>query len=177
MRKKKQNAALHSYMNAIIGKLKTDGKYPAVHTYTATLNSLTACSEEQRRGMSIGEVFTVARLKEYQDWLRGRKAALSGQHHPARGHRLRLFDPCGPHAQELPGGPPRLYGTSGLCTGCVCGHCRLPDGAQERLRAGERSGRELCDKSPKGTRIFGPVARELRDAGYTKILSLAPESL
>mgnify|MGYP003106229114 CR=1 FL=1 len=28
-----------------------------------------------------------------------------------------------------------------------------------------------------GTRIFGPVARELRDAGYTKILSLAPESL
>ena len=35
----------------------------------------------------------------------------------------------------------------------------------------------MVDKSPKGTRIFGPVARELRDAGYTKILSLAPESL
>lgn len=33
------------------------------------------------------------------------------------------------------------------------------------------------DKNPKGTRIFGPVARELRDAGYLKILSLAPESL
>ena len=33
------------------------------------------------------------------------------------------------------------------------------------------------DKTPRGTRIFGPVARELRDAGYTKILSLAPESL
>ena len=33
------------------------------------------------------------------------------------------------------------------------------------------------DKNPRGTRIFGPVARELRDAGYTKILSLAPESL
>ena len=31
--------------------------------------------------------------------------------------------------------------------------------------------------SVKSTRIFGPVARELRDAGYTKILSLAPESL
>ena len=29
----------------------------------------------------------------------------------------------------------------------------------------------MADKSPKGTRIFGPVARELRDAGYTKILS------
>jgi ribosomal protein L14, bacterial/organelle len=33
------------------------------------------------------------------------------------------------------------------------------------------------DKNPRGTRIFGPVARELRDKGYTKILSLAPESL
>ena len=32
-------------------------------------------------------------------------------------------------------------------------------------------------KMPRGTRIFGPVARELREAGYTKILSLAPESL
>jgi large subunit ribosomal protein L14 len=33
------------------------------------------------------------------------------------------------------------------------------------------------DKEPKGTRIFGPVARELRDHGYTKIVSLAPEVL
>ncbi len=33
------------------------------------------------------------------------------------------------------------------------------------------------DKNPKGTRIFGPVARELRERGYLKILSLAPESL
>ena len=33
------------------------------------------------------------------------------------------------------------------------------------------------DKNPKGTRIFGPVARELRDKEYTKILSLAPEVL
>ena len=33
------------------------------------------------------------------------------------------------------------------------------------------------DKNPRGTRIFGPVARELRDKGYLKILSLAPESL
>ena len=31
------------------------------------------------------------------------------------------------------------------------------------------------DKNPRGTRIFGPVARELRDKGYMKILSLAPE--
>ena len=33
------------------------------------------------------------------------------------------------------------------------------------------------DKNPKGTRIFGPVARELRDKDYLKILSLAPEVL
>ena len=33
------------------------------------------------------------------------------------------------------------------------------------------------DKTPKGTRIFGPVARELREGEYMKILSLAPEVL
>ena len=33
------------------------------------------------------------------------------------------------------------------------------------------------DKNPKGTRIFGPVARELRENEFTKILSLAPEVL
>jgi len=33
------------------------------------------------------------------------------------------------------------------------------------------------DKNPRGTRIFGPVARELREREYTKILSLAPEVL
>ena len=33
------------------------------------------------------------------------------------------------------------------------------------------------DKNPKGTRIFGPVARELREKDFTKILSLAPEVL
>jgi large subunit ribosomal protein L14 len=33
------------------------------------------------------------------------------------------------------------------------------------------------DKTPRGTRIFGPIARELRDKDYMKILSLAPEVL
>ena len=33
------------------------------------------------------------------------------------------------------------------------------------------------DKTPKGTRIFGPVARELRDKQFMKIVSLAPEVL
>ena len=33
------------------------------------------------------------------------------------------------------------------------------------------------DKTPKATRVFGPVPRELRDMGYAKIISLAPEVL
>ena len=33
------------------------------------------------------------------------------------------------------------------------------------------------DKTPRGTRIFGPVARELRDGGFMKIVSVAPEVL
>ena len=33
------------------------------------------------------------------------------------------------------------------------------------------------DNNPKGTRVFGPVARELRDRNFTKIVSLAPEVL
>ena len=35
----------------------------------------------------------------------------------------------------------------------------------------------LKDKNPRGTRIFGPVARELREKGFTKIISMAPEVL
>ncbi|MGZ3649629.1 MAG: uL14 family ribosomal protein, partial [Bdellovibrionota bacterium] len=34
-----------------------------------------------------------------------------------------------------------------------------------------------AQKEPVGTRIFGPIARELRGAGYAKIISLAPEVL
>lgn len=33
------------------------------------------------------------------------------------------------------------------------------------------------DKQPRATRVFGPIPRELRDAGYAKIISLAPEVL
>jgi len=33
------------------------------------------------------------------------------------------------------------------------------------------------DNNPRGTRVFGPVARELRDRNFTKIISLAPEVL
>lgn len=34
-----------------------------------------------------------------------------------------------------------------------------------------------ADRSPKGTRIFGPIARELREKNFLKIISLAPEVL
>ena len=53
---------------------------------------------------------------------------------------------------------------------------RRPDGSY--LRFDENAAviiRE--DKTPRGTRIFGPVAKELRDGEYMKILSLAPEVL
>ena len=46
------------------------------------------------------------------------------------------------------------------------------------IRFDENAAVILTDKNnPRGTRIFGPVARELRDKDYTKIISLAPEVL
>ncbi|MCD8507635.1 50S ribosomal protein L14 [Candidatus Woesebacteria bacterium] len=36
---------------------------------------------------------------------------------------------------------------------------------------------DMENKKPKGTRVFGPIAREVKDAGYAKIASLAPEVL
>jgi len=46
------------------------------------------------------------------------------------------------------------------------------------IRFGENAGVIINnDGAPRGTRIFGPVARELRDKGYTRIISLAPEVL
>ncbi|MDY6907919.1 MAG: 50S ribosomal protein L14 [Chloroflexota bacterium] len=53
---------------------------------------------------------------------------------------------------------------------------RRPDGSY--IRFDENAAVILTDKNnPRGTRIFGPVARELRDKNYMKILSLAPEVL
>lgn len=47
-------------------------------------------------------------------------------------------------------------------------HIRFDDNAAVLIRA---------DGNPRGTRIFGPVARELRDRAFLKIVSLAPETL
>jgi len=53
---------------------------------------------------------------------------------------------------------------------------RRPDGSY--IRFDENAAVILGDKNnPKGSRIFGPVARELRDKNFTKIISLAPEVL
>ena len=53
---------------------------------------------------------------------------------------------------------------------------RRPDGSS--IRFAENAAVILTDKNnPKGTRIFGPVARELREKAFTKIVSLAPEVL
>ena len=53
---------------------------------------------------------------------------------------------------------------------------RRPDGSY--IRFDENAAVLLTDKNnPKGTRIFGPVARELRDKNFIKIISLAPEVL
>ncbi len=45
------------------------------------------------------------------------------------------------------------------------------------IRFDENAAVILDGKEPKGTRIFGPVAREIREKGYNKIVSLAPEVL
>lgn len=53
---------------------------------------------------------------------------------------------------------------------------RRADGSH--IKFDENAAVILTDKNnPRGTRIFGPVARELRDKNYTKIISLAPEVL
>ncbi len=58
---------------------------------------------------------------------------------------------------------------------CVQPYCR-PDGSY--IRFDENAAVILNEKNnPKGSRIFGPVARELRDKAFTKIISLAPEVL
>ena len=53
---------------------------------------------------------------------------------------------------------------------------RRPDGSYIRF---DENAAVIVDKTgtPRGTRIFGPVARELRERGFSKIISLAPEVL
>ena len=54
---------------------------------------------------------------------------------------------------------------------------RRPDGSRIRFDDNAAVVVDQNSKEPKGTRIFGPVARELKAKGFTKIVSLAPEVL
>jgi large subunit ribosomal protein L14 len=58
----------------------------------------------------------------------------------------------------------------------VRNHIRRPDGSTIRF---DDNAAVIIQKdgNPKGTRVFGPIARELRDKNFTKIISLAPEVL
>ncbi len=71
------------------------------------------------------------------------------------------------------GGSSRKYGNIGDVVRSAKG-VRRNDGTYVRF---DENAAVLIkdDKNPRGTRIFGPVARELRDKDYMKILSLAPE--
>jgi large subunit ribosomal protein L14 len=54
---------------------------------------------------------------------------------------------------------------------------RRPDGSSIRFDDNAAVILDGASQNPKGTRIFGPVARELREKGFMKIVSLAPEVL
>ncbi len=56
----------------------------------------------------------------------------------------------------------------------VCKTIKRPDGSHIKF---DENAAVIIDNQgqPKGTRVFGPIARELRDRGYMKIISLAPE--
>ncbi|MBI2474811.1 50S ribosomal protein L14 [Candidatus Uhrbacteria bacterium] len=59
----------------------------------------------------------------------------------------------------------------------TCKEIRRKDGTYIRFSENAAVIIDKKTKEPKGTRIFGPIARELRAGGYTKIISLAPEVL
>ena len=102
---------------------------------------------------------------------------------------LRAADNSG--AKELKvirvlGGSARKYGNIGDVVVCSVRKCTPGGGVKKGdvvkaviVRTVKENAGVIIrdDKNPRGTRIFGPVARELRDKDYMKILSLAPEVL
>lgn len=63
------SADLQPYMREVINDLLADGKYPAVNTYTSTLNSFLEFSGGKESSLPMNAVFTPGRLKAYEDWL------------------------------------------------------------------------------------------------------------
>lgn len=72
---------LRLYMPEVIGMLKREGKFPAMHVYACTLRSYEEfCAEERypkntTASLSMQEIFTPERLKEYEDWLAGQQSS------------------------------------------------------------------------------------------------------
>ena len=77
---------------------------------------------------------------------------------------------------SIPGGMVKKGDVSRAVIVRVAKELRRQDGSY--IRFDENAGVLLNSQNePRGTRIFGPVARELRDSGYMKIVSMAPEVL
>ena len=72
---------LRLYIPEVIGMLKREGKFPAMHVYACTLRSYEKfCAEERHpknttASLSMQEIFTHERLKEYEDWLAGQQSS------------------------------------------------------------------------------------------------------
>ena len=72
---------LRLYMPEVIEMLKREGKFPAMHVYACTLRSYEKfCAEERypkntTASLSMQEIFTPERLKEYEDWLAGQQSS------------------------------------------------------------------------------------------------------
>ena len=72
---------LRLYMPEVIGMLKREGKFPAMHVYACTLRSYEKfCAEERHpknatASLSMQEIFTPERLREYEDWLAGQQSS------------------------------------------------------------------------------------------------------
>lgn len=72
---------LRLYIPEVIGMLKREGKFPAMHVYACTLRSYEKFSAEERHpknttaSLSMQEIFTPERLKEYEDWLVGQQSS------------------------------------------------------------------------------------------------------
>ena len=72
---------LRLYIPEVIGMLKREGKFPAMHVYACTLSSYEKfCAEERHpknitASLSMQEIFTPERLKEYEDWLAGQQSS------------------------------------------------------------------------------------------------------
>ena len=78
--------------------------------------------------------------------------------------------------EAIPGGTVKKGNVVKAVIVRIAAKIRRPDGSYLRFDA---NAAVIIDdqKNPKGTRIFGPVARELRDKNFMKIISLAPEVL